>query len=336
MNISKSAYGLSFCLFVLTFVGLIIPQTAFCQAEKLGIVSYTPPKGWPKTPKGNIVAFSDVNQTTGAFCIITLYGATPGTGNPNSDFAREWNNLVVKPLKAEAGPKTETEVADGWTVTAGGAAVDFQGGKAVAFLTVISKAGTTVSVLGVFNNEAYLSQLTAFVAGMEMDKGVAATTSAAASTPAGLRYDSYGHLIIPPPTRQLTIADLTGEWGQNDGINTRYVYRDSGTYAGADSLHFTNKMTLTAQGGYYNDFFAIQNGRKIKEDTKGSFSVSGSVLFIKEGNLRKYVIRGWLELPDMTIFVVCGPWYNDDVIPADIFTNPDQGSNLDSKWVRKK
>lgn len=336
MNISKLFYGLIFGLVVLTVVGLLIPQTAFCQAEKLGIVQYTPPKGWPKTPKANIVAFSDVNQTTGAFCIITLYGATPGTGKPNSDFAREWNNLVVRPLKADANPKTETEVADGWTAITGGAAVDFQGGKAVAFLTVFSNSGTTVSVLGVFNDEAYLNQLTAFVAGMDMDKGVAATTTTATTTPAGLQYDSHGHLIIPPPTRQLTIADLAGEWGQNDGINTRYVYRDSGTYAGADSLHFTNKMTLTAQGGYYNDFFSIQNGKKIKEDTKGSFSVVGSVLFIKQGNLTKYVIRGWLELPDMTIFVVCGPWWDDAVIPREIFTNPDQGANLDSKWVRKK
>jgi hypothetical protein len=169
---------------------------------------------------------------------------------------------------------------------------------------------------------------------MDMDKTVAAAT-APASVTAPLRDDS-GRLIIQLPTRQLTIADLAGEWGQNDGINTRYVYRDSGVYAGADSLHFTNKMTLTAQGGYLNDFFAIQNGRKIKEDTSGSFAVSGRVLVIKDRNVRKYVIRGWLELPDMTILEVCGPWYNDDVIPAEIFTNPDQGANLNSKWVRKK
>jgi hypothetical protein len=52
--------------------------------------------------------------------------------------------------------------------------------------------------------------------------------------------------------------------------------------------------------------------------------------------VRKYVIRGWLELPDMTILEVCGPWYNDDVIPAEIFSNPNQGANLNSKWVRKK
>jgi hypothetical protein len=33
---------------------------------------------------------------------------------------------------------------------------------------------------------------------------------------------------------------------------------------------------------------------------------------------------------------VCGPWYDDQAIPAEIFSNPNQGANLNSRWVRKK
>lgn len=177
MNIPNCFFKLSFSLFVLTAVGLFIPQTAFCQTEGLGTVSYTPPKGWKKSPSENIVTFSELNEATGRFCTITLYGATPGTGNPQSDFAREWNNLVVKPFKGDADPKTETEAADGWTAIAGGAAVDFRGAKALALLTVFSRGGITVSVLGIFNDDAYSNQLTAFVTGMDMDKTVAENPS---------------------------------------------------------------------------------------------------------------------------------------------------------------
>lgn len=335
MNISKLFYGLSFSLFILTVVGLFIPQTVFGQAEKLGVVSYTPPKGWKKAPSENIVTFSELNETTGRFCTITLYGATPGTGNPKSDFTREWDNLVVKPFKGEANPKTETEAADGWTAIAGGSAVDFGGSKALAFLTVFSRGAIIVSVLGITNEESYLPKLVAFSSSLDIEKEkatVAATTAPA--TQAALQYDTDGHLIIPPPTRQLTIADLAGEWGQNDGINTRYVYRDSGSYAGADSLHFTDKMTLTPQGGYHSDFFAIQNGRKIKENTTGTFAVNGSVLTITQGDAKHYVIRGWLELPDMTIFVVCGPLEVSQI--QEHLANPGKGWNLNKKWVRKK
>ena len=95
-------------------------------------------------------------------------------------------------------------------------------------------------------------------------------------------------------------------------------------------------MTITAAGGYYNDFYAIQNGKMIKDKTAGSVAINGRVISIRQNNTAKYVIRGWLELPDMTIFEVCGPWYGDDVIPQEIFNNPNQGANLNKKWVRKK
>lgn len=313
-------------------IPLIVPSTAFCQTEKLGIVQYTPPKGWKRTQKENVVTFSEINEATGRFCTFTLYGATPGTGNPQKDFTREWNNLVVKPWGAEANPKTETETADGWTVIAGGAAIDFQGSKALAFLSVLSNAGSTISVLGIFNEESYLPKLVAFNSSLDMEKAIAAAPQTVAAAPR----TEGGRLVIPMPVRQLTVADLAGEWGENAGITTTYVDRYTGTYAGFDSLHFSSKMTITKEGGYFNDFFALQNGRKIKEKTSGSITVNGRVIAIRQNNTAKYVIRGWLELPEMTILKVCGPWYNDDVIPAEIFSNPDQGSNLNSNWVRKK
>jgi hypothetical protein len=327
----RLAVSLTFCL---------MPAVATSgQMEKLGDIKYTPPKGWTKSAKEHAVVFSDIDQAKGNFCFITLYRETTSSGTPQKDFENEWESRVVKPFSGEANPKTVTEPDNGWTATAGGSQIEFNGNKAFAFLTVLSGFGKTVSVLGILNDDSYLSHLQAFAEGMSIDKTVAAAPPAASSSPVSapaLQYDSYGRLLIPPPGRQLTIPDLAGQWGENDGINIRYVYRDSGNYAGSDSLHYKSKMTLTADGGYFNDFYAIQNGKMIKEKTGGSFAISGRVLVVKENNLRKYVIRGWLELPDMTILEVCGPWYNDDVIPAEIFNNPNQGANLNSKWVRKK
>ena len=312
-------------------IGLLLPYAAFGQMEKLGAVQYTTPTGWTKTKKvENVLGFSTVNETTGTFCIITLYGATPGTGNAQSDFAREWKNLVVDALSAPLGPKTETQMEDGWTATAGGTAVEFNGIKAVAFLTVFSGYGKTVSVLGVFNDETHLAALTAFVSGMDIDK----TVAAAPQTYAVPTQD--GKVIIPMPSRQLTVADLAGQWSETAGFSTTYVDRYTGAYAGTDSLHYRNTSTITKNGGYTSDFFAIQNGKKIIDKTTGSVSIDGRVLSIKQKNTAKYVIRGWLELPEMTVLKVCGPWYDDQVIPENIFSNPDQGANLNSNWVRKR
>lgn len=320
-------------LFVMTLLVLFIPNLAFGQTEKLGIISYAPPKGMTKTPKENVVAFSEINQTTGKFCIITLYGATTSTGNPTGDFTREWNNLAVKTLSAKTNPETETQNAEGWTIIAGASAVDSEGVKGAAFLTVISGFGKTVSVLAVFNDQSYMSPIAAFVSAIDLDKTSAPiTTSTNQPT-----YDSNGKLIVPLPTRQLTVADFAGEWGEDaKRLSTTYVYRSSGAYAGSDNLTYRSKMTITKDGGYYNDFYAIQNGKKILENTNGTIAVNGRVFSITQKNTAKYVIRGWLELPDMTIMIICGPWYDNDVIPENIFTNPEQGANLNSTWVRKK
>jgi hypothetical protein len=156
---------LSLCLFA--------PLSVLAQTERLGVVRYTPPKGWTKTQKENVVTFSEINQASRRFCFITLYGATPSVGTPQKDFAKEWNNLVVTPWSAEPNPKTETQTVDGWTAIAGGTAIDFQGNKAFAFLSVLSGFGKTVSVLGILNDDSYLIPLQAFVEKMDIDKSIA-------------------------------------------------------------------------------------------------------------------------------------------------------------------
>jgi hypothetical protein len=322
-------------LFIVAVFCLIISNPAFGQTEKLGIVSYSAPKGWTKTTRENIVAFSEINRTTGGFCIITLYGATPSSGNPTSDFTREWNNLAVKPLKASAVPQTEVQQSEGWTTIAGGSPVDSEGLKGAAFLTVISGFGKLVSILAVFNDQSYTSQIAAFVSGIDIDKTVAPANNPAPSSSPAL--DSSGKLIVPLPARQLTVADFAGEWGEDaKRLTTNYVYRSSGSYAGSDNLSYKSKMTITKDGGYINDFFAIRNGQKIIDKTNGTITVDGRVFSIRQKNTAKYVIRGWLELPDMTILIICGPWYGDDVIPQNIFTDHEQGANLNNTWVRKK
>ena len=173
--------------FSLVIAGLILflfaPLSVFSQTSKLGVVQYTAPKGWTKTQKENVVTFSEIDQTSGRFCFITLYGATPSVGTPQKEFTKEWNNLVVKPWNAEANPKTETEKVDGWTAIAGATAIDFQGNKAFAFLSVLSGFGKTVSVLGILNNDSYLTPLQAFVEGMNIDQSSASAQPRIAEQP---------------------------------------------------------------------------------------------------------------------------------------------------------
>ena len=145
-----------------------------------------------------------------------------------------------------------------------------------------------------------------------------------------------GRLVIPAPTRTIVIADLAGEWGHDDGISTTYVDRTTGAYVGTDSLRFTEKWLITAKGAISLDFFGIQNGRKIVEKSAGVVTLSADrILVIRMSNEQRYLLRGWLETPAMTVMKINGPWYADG-IPADIISNPAQGVNLDKTWARLK
>lgn len=157
-------------------VCLVFSTAVVAQKESLGAVKYTPPKGWTKTQNENAVIFSEINQTTGKFCLITLYGVTVSSGAPERDFAGTWNDRVEKILGAEANPETQAVTAEGWTLTVGGSQIDFQGNKALAFLSVLSGYGRSVSILGILSDNTYLPQLQAFVKSIEVDKSAAMLT----------------------------------------------------------------------------------------------------------------------------------------------------------------
>jgi len=158
MKSSKVSHRLIVSCHVALLV-MTLPQAVFSQSENLGAIKFTPPKGWTRSAGENAVTFSEIDQKNGKFCTITLYGTTSSTGNPQSDFSREWQNRVVKPFGAESNPQTAAELADGFTAVGGGAPIDLQGTKAFAFLTVASGFGKTVAVLSLLNNNSYLATL---------------------------------------------------------------------------------------------------------------------------------------------------------------------------------
>lgn len=174
-----------------------------------------------------------------------------------------------------------------------------------------------------------------FIGAVAVDKPTVPATNA----PAPPALDGDGNLVIPQPARQLTIADLAGEWGDHPGrISTTYVNRSDGTHAGTDSLHFTSKWTFGGDGKYSNDFFEVRNGKKLRDVTTGSVTIAGRLITIRHKATARYVVRGWLELPGMTVLQVAGPWYDGQEIPERFFTvfGEDSRFFLTTKWVRKK
>ncbi|HXD31545.1 MAG TPA: hypothetical protein VN643_10535 [Pyrinomonadaceae bacterium] len=80
-----------------------------------------------------------------------------------------------------------------------------------------------------------------------------------------------------------------------------------------------------------------ESGKKLRDITTGTISIVGRTISTKHKGTARYVVRGWLELPNMTILKVAGPWYEGHEIPERMFTafSADSRFILTTKWVRK-
>jgi hypothetical protein len=243
-------------LFATVVLCLFMSQMAFGQNEKLDIVEYTPPKGWTKTPKEGAVTYSYVNQGRTAFCAITVYSSTASAGSPAKDFSNAWDQLVVRPFKAVANPKTEIQSSDGWQAIAGGSAFEAEGAKAFAILTVFSGFGKTASVLAVFNDQSFAAQLEAFTQSIKLDK------AAVAANPVS------------------TDNKLVGSWAtSNSGTRGR---DQSGNVL--NSAYYKRQYTFSRDGSY--SFKAERWLGYIKADEywmteeQGSYTIAGDLLTV--------------------------------------------------------
>lgn len=297
----------------------------------LDLVAFTAPAGWVVEERtggiGKHVVMTRIG--TSNYCTIAIYSSTPAGSDLEASFAAEWNSVALQTIDTVPAPTPTMRTVGDARAAVGGATATAQGQPVMSMLIVVD-AGTrvvtmlvlsrTIEMFAVYEPEvqAFLSSVVVQRAGDPAHPPVTATRE---------------KLVVPPPTRRMVIADLVGEWGRTDGIDTTYVDSHTGVYAGTDSLHFTETWMIRSRGTISSAFFGLANGRKIVENSMGSVSLSGAGILVTTMRSEKsYVLRGWLEAPKMTVMTLNGPWYES--IPADILTNPEQGTNLDQNWIR--
>jgi hypothetical protein len=313
MKASKIVLG----LFIAQALYLFAAQPIFSQTETLDIVQYTPPQGWVKTVKEGAVTYTAVNKTTNAFCILTVYVSSASAGSMQKDFADEWNRAVVKPFKADANPKTQTQTTpEGWQATVGAAPIELEGGsKAAALLTVFSGFEKTMSILVIFNDEAYLAQAGALIDGIKLDKtkALAQTAPPMQSNPSPTTqidpFPDKPHVQPQKPLagllkQSITMADLVGTWDNGAASVTTYVDSSSGNYAGTDTTFFTENYTIKPDGTFDHRFQGRTGNHTVREVASGTITLSGAYILVKftagesKGSVYKYQFVAFMTLPN--------------------------------------
>jgi hypothetical protein len=304
--------------------------TAVPPTRTLDLATFTPPSGWDVEQKGGAGSHVVISHADPAgYCMFIVYPSTPADRDLESSFAAEWRRVALATIDPVATQAPAISVVGDNRIAIGGAPSTCQGRPVVGLLMVFDAGSHVLSVLVLSPSfedlQRYRADLDAFVATFVVRR----------ETPP-LPVPGAPNLEPPRPTtpvRALTVADLAGEWGRNDGINTRYVDAHTGAYAGTDSIHFTEHWSITSEGTIALDFFGIHNGRRIVEKSTAAVTLSGTILTIHTPNQQRFVLRGWEDTPAMTVMTLNGAWYEGG-IPPEILANPAYGVNLDQRWVR--
>lgn len=188
---------------VLSVFMATISVQVFSQTETFDIATYTLPKDFKKDSKPGVVNYTNVNMTTGGFCVIAMFASTASTGDAEKDFAKGWNELVATPYKAEANPKTETQTtAEGWDVITAATPIKLDGNDLYIILTVASGFGKTMSIRTSLNDPSYTEQVDALFETMELDQTQTATVNNnnTATSPAGSGTGKFGMMMYTAPT----------------------------------------------------------------------------------------------------------------------------------------
>jgi hypothetical protein len=171
-----------------------ITGQVFSQTETFDIIHYTPPKDFKKGIKEGVLMYTNTNNATGGFCVIAIYASGFSDGDEQKDFSNEWRNLVVTPYKAEANPKTETQMnSDGWKVVGAATPVKLDGNDFTVLLTVFSGFGKKVSILSYLNDHLYAAQIDALLENLKLDKTTSITNATGGQNSLAGRFGSMDY-----------------------------------------------------------------------------------------------------------------------------------------------
>jgi hypothetical protein len=170
--------------FWLALVSTWLAHPALAQRETFGYTTFTPPKGWAKTPPQNgWMSYNREDKAKNAYCQFRIYEGFANTGDPKANFDHFWNQIVTQAYKLAVPAQTDTKTEDGWTVVAGGGQVTDQGYPYAAMLMVVTGHGVTVPYFFLYDNDMFVADIERFADGLDIKKLQTGGSSVAGGQP---------------------------------------------------------------------------------------------------------------------------------------------------------
>jgi hypothetical protein len=312
-------------------LGLAVATPAYAVTKTLDIVTYQAPAGWKIEEGPGHVQLSYTEE--GSFCLIGIYKSTDARAEMPTNFASEWKHIVSATFDPPLPAVTPKKVKVG-NVEALWAAANVKKGEKDfwAQLFVLDAGAKVTSIMILTYNEesfdAYRRAVEPMLAHMEIKKVERTGAPPEAPPP-----PPVPKLQVPPPPKKLTLADIAGEWKEDDSVLTDYDKAKIRTIADYEAVPSRAKFTVTAKGAVTLETVA-KEGAPPQTATGKATLTPDKVLTLKTKGLTPqiYVVRGLLIDPSLVVLKLNGPWMGD--VPMDVKADPTKGPSLDHYWVK--
>jgi hypothetical protein len=151
---------------------LLVPVMASLaqQKESFDLATFTVPEGWTKvSATAEVVSYAITDNQQGTYCQIGIYRSIGSKGSAQSDFQREWQDLVVTTYKPSASAALVPAASrNGWDAQGGIAPFEFGGGQSVAMLVTMSGYSRSMSIVILTNTDGYQPSIEAFLDSVEL------------------------------------------------------------------------------------------------------------------------------------------------------------------------
>lgn len=141
--------------------------SASAQKQSFDIASFTIPDGWAEAQTEGNISYSKIDGSSWAQ--IVIYKSTASTGNINSDFDHDWNELVAANKTISSPEKAKPQSQKGWTLMSGSGVWQYNGANVASMLTVYSNGTIRIALLCNRTAQPYLKEYQSLLGTLDLD-----------------------------------------------------------------------------------------------------------------------------------------------------------------------
>lgn len=152
---------------ILIAIILTITFYSYSQQKVYDIVTYNAPAGWMEKPGEGNISYSKIDGKNWAQ--IAIYQYRNSEGDIETDFTKDWNEVVATGKSISGPEKTVPQFQNGWSIMSGSGLWQYNGSNVATMLTVYSNKEVCVAIMCNSTAKPYLKAYQALIDSLDID-----------------------------------------------------------------------------------------------------------------------------------------------------------------------